>query len=107
MTETATVGFYDSAGLCTASVNLANATGVAADLREFLRRVASAAGGRPHETRFNEPQVLAARYVAWKTGGSIASVTVSLGAPSPKSDRYLSVYCHAVPSMQLPDVSEW
>jgi hypothetical protein len=108
MTPDATVAFHDASGLECAVVHLFHESDPEADLREFLRRVAKASWyGGAHEARFDDARVLAARYVAWKTGGGITSVKVGLGMPQQDAKRHFSVYAHALPSMTIPHVQEW
>lgn len=77
------------------------------DVRDFLAAVARAAAPDARAARFHDPSYLAARFIAWKTGGDLLALGVGVMIPGRVHvNRQFTVRCHDVPSLALPDVTE-
>jgi hypothetical protein len=80
------------------------------DVEQFLNAVADEARDEdrtPETTGFHDPGLLAARYVAWLTNGSVLSGNASIvaGESAGCTPAYV-VRCHAAPSLDRPGVKE-
>ena len=106
------VSFLAADGTTVAAVYLHNAGhDVEAELKRFLGAVAEAvAVETPVEvrrTRFHDPSYLAARYIVWREGGEILVQSIGVIIPGQVHvNREFNVFCHAEPTLTLPDVTE-
>lgn len=108
MSTKAEVIFTDHTGMPCAAVYVHNGLNAAEELRDFFRAVVDASDGSgPHGLRFHDPCYLAARYVAWLTGGSLAATGCGVIIPgSHHVHRWITVECHERPSGVFPRVTE-